>query len=133
MIRILWLLSALLGLIGVVCGALGSHYLKTVAGPAVAESYRTALLFHFFHLLAALAVLVLLTPSRLPSTKPTLLACLSCWLGGILFFSGTIFVKALFGLPLPGFLTQIGGVSFMLGWLALAWFAFQLPVENGSK
>jgi len=43
---------------------------------------------------------------------------------GILIFSGSLYALALSGVTMLGAITPIGGVAFLIGWIALAIAAF---------
>ena len=43
-----------------------------------------------------------------------------CFFAGILLFSGSLYVLVLSEIPVLGAITPLGGVSFILGWIALA-------------
>jgi len=80
-------------------------------------SLTTALQYQLFHTLALFCCLVLAktkSPSRL-----LLAACIGFTLG-ILCFSGTIYLKSFFELPLLAKLTPFGGISLALAWFLLA-------------
>lgn len=104
------------GCFSVLFGAWLAH-----AGQELAESTQlslsTALQYQLFHTLALLCCLALAkirAPSRL-----LLASCFGFTLG-ILCFSGTIYLKSFFDLPLLAKLTPFGGISFALAWLLLA-------------
>jgi len=46
---------------------------------------------------------------------------------GILLFSGSLYLLALTGMTALGFITPIGGVAFVAGWILLALAALRLP------
>ena len=140
-------LAGCLGFLAVFLGAFGAHGLKDtkfltekyadlppkiVAGHAIPASYKYAqdfekgVEYHMFHVLAMLAtgVLLLHQPSR----------CLSlaawCFLGGIVLFSGALYVLVIGGprwLGVPwGMVAPIGGTLQLIGWLALTSGAFRM-------
>ncbi len=45
---------------------------------------------------------------------------LNCFLAGTLLFCGGLYVPVLFGGKLPWFLVPIGGLAFIVGWVAVA-------------
>ena len=75
-----------------------------------------ALQYQFFHTLALLLTLVwtLCRP-----TKWLVSAAIS-FVVGILFFSGSLYVKTFFDIAIIGKLAPFGGISLALGWLLLA-------------
>jgi len=105
-----WLtLAALAGFASVAFGAFAAH---GIGDPRAQELLRTGSLYGFVHALATLATGVLTPRARL---APAL------FLAGVLLFSGSLYALALGAPPLVGAITPVGGLSFLAGWLALAW------------
>jgi uncharacterized membrane protein YgdD (TMEM256/DUF423 family) len=109
--------GALLMLLAVILGAFGAHALKAQLTAAQLASYQTGVLYHQLHAMALVLVGIV---ARVTVRTP--------WLGraavlfgiGIALFSGSIYAMT-FGAPRAlGMVAPVGGVSFMLGWLALA-------------
>jgi uncharacterized membrane protein YgdD (TMEM256/DUF423 family) len=111
-----WLsLAALAGLVCVAAGAFAAH---GMTDPRAQELLRTGSVYGFVHVLATFAAAAL-APAGL--RRPGLPAAL--FLGGVLLFSGSLYALA-FGAPRAmGLVTPFGGLSFLAGWLALAWSA----------
>jgi len=84
---------------------------------SVQSSLATALQYQLIHTLALLCCLVL--AKNQPPSRLVISACIGFTLG-ILCFSGTIYLKSFFELPLLAKLTPFGGISFALAWLLLA-------------
>jgi uncharacterized membrane protein YgdD (TMEM256/DUF423 family) len=82
-------------------------------------TFRTAVLYHFLHTLALLAVISL--PDQL--TKPSLChwAAVS-FAAGIVLFSGSLYLLVLTNTPTLGMVTPLGGLAFIAGW-GLLFFA----------
>src|SRR5262245_32712700 len=105
-------IAACLGLLAVALGAFGAHGLS-----ATLERYDTvgiwekAVLYHFVH------VMVMLFLAR---TKPWQAGPWICFTGGILIFSGSLYVLAATNTRWLGAITPFGGLSFLAGWLWLA-------------
>lgn len=116
------LVAALLGAVGVGLGAFGAHGLKERLGAAGLETWHTAVTYHLTHTLALLAVAVWLRSATPPSTLPLGIAGW-CFAAGVLAFSGSLYVLALGGPRLFGPVTPLGGLFFLIGWVALAWAA----------
>ena len=116
--RLLWILLSLFGLAAVALGAYGSHAAAFADAHAQAV-FETGLRYHFAHLpglgLAALA------GSFAPDAARRAGIAGGLFLAGILFFCGSLYLKALdlADITLP--LAPTGGVLLMVGWLALAW------------
>lgn len=107
------LLAAVNGLLAVVFAAYAAHGL---AGEArLAPLVDRASQMQMVHALALLAI------DRLAAGGGRLARLAGClFLGGIVLFSGSLYVKALAGPVLPGLLTPAGGIAFLLGWAVLA-------------
>lgn len=122
--RLIIQLAALLGALSVGIGAFAAHGLRKMLEAAGRfETFETAVRYQFFHTLALLAVGVLwyLKPElRSLGTVGWL------WLGGILVFSGSLYVLCLTGITKLGAVTPIGGVLFIAGWIVLLLAARQL-------
>lgn len=122
--RLIIQLAALLGALSVGIGAFAAHGLrKTLEAAGRFETFETAVRYQFFHTLALLTVGVLwyLKPElRSLGTVAWL------WLGGILIFSGSLYVLCLTGITKLGAVTPIGGVLFIAGWIVLLLAARQL-------
>jgi uncharacterized membrane protein YgdD (TMEM256/DUF423 family) len=111
--------SILLAL-AVVLGAFGAHGLRDRLDAYHMGVYEKAAFYHFIHALGLLIV------SFLPKTG-TFSEFATNWvcgllLAGIVIFSGSLYLLAVTGNPMLGAITPIGGVSFIAGWLVLAWF-----------
>lgn len=108
-------LSAILGFLAVALGAFGAHGLKEVLSQhGTTAIWEKAVFYHFIHTMM-LFVLALRRP--VPS-GPWL-----SFLAGILIFSGSLYLLAVTNLKWLGAITPIGGLSFLAGWLWLAWAA----------
>ena len=103
--------SAALAMLGVALGAFGAHSLKDVlaASPHGADTWKTAALYHLLHAVAMYVLAV--TRARL---------C-AWWLfaGGILCFSGSLYLLATLRWSWLGPVTPLGGVLFIAGWAVL--------------
>ena len=110
--------TALLGACAVALGAFGAHGLKgLLAENKTAEVWHTAVFYHFIHVAAMLVVALREDVLRR--------AAWHFFLAGILIFSGSLYLLAITNIRWLGAITPLGGVSFILGWLALA-----LPVRK---
>ncbi|MDU0372393.1 DUF423 domain-containing protein [Hymenobacter endophyticus] len=122
--RLVLQLAALLGALSVGIGAFAAHGLrKMLTASGRFETFETAVRYQFYHALALLAVGILwyLKPElRSLGTVAWL------WLGGILVFSGSLYVLCLTGVTKLGAVTPIGGVLFIAGWIVLLLAARQL-------
>ncbi len=99
-----------------VLGALGAHALSSRLSADRLQVFDTAVRYHFFHALGLLAIG--LTMRTGDSTLARLAAALV--IAGILLFSGSLYALT-FGAPRAiGFLTPIGGVALIAGWIVFA-------------
>ncbi len=111
-----------MGALGVVLGAFGAHWLAERLPLQQLSSYKTGVLYHFIHVIAALSVLNI--ASR--KTNNGLTWSVLLFLAGIVLFSGSIYLlstREILGLTyykLLGPLTPIGGVLFIAGWVNAA-------------
>jgi len=106
-------IAALFGFFAVALGAFGAHALKGILEHNQTTAiWEKAVFYHFVHTIM-LFVLALHWPRfRWPWVA---------FLGGILVFSGSLYLLALTNLRWLGAITPIGGVGFIIGWL---WLAF---------
>lgn len=118
--NILFTITSVLGMLAVVLGAFGAHGLKPHLDAYQMAIYEKAVFYQFIHVLAALATLILYSSSG----KKALLYASLCFLVGILFFSGSLYllaVKDLLSIPTTfiGPITPVGGLFFIIGWGAI--------------
>ena len=112
--------TAVLGAIGVILGALGSHWMKTKVGPELLDAYKTGVLYHMIHVMAMFFCLILGDINKLE--KPVAVARFFAL--GIILFSGSLYIMAFaqaFGgsARFIGPVTPIGEVAFIVGWIYL--------------
>ena len=109
-------LGALFGAGGVALGAFGAHALKARLVADQLALWSTATQYLFWHALGVLAVG--LAAVSLPEST-WLRAAGALLTGGILLFSGSLYLLA-FGAPKAlGAVTPFGGLAFIAGWAAL--------------
>ena len=113
-------------MLAVVLGAFGAHGLKESISPADLATFEIGVRYQFYHAFALLAVGLLLYLRR------TSLLPWAAWLflGGILLFSGSLYVLALSELlgidaAWAGPVTPLGGLLFIAGWACLLLSTFQ--------
>lgn len=100
--------SALVGLLAVALGAFGAHGIKALlAQNGTADIWEKAAFYHFIH-----AVMLFVLAER----KPFQAGPWWCFLVGIFFFSGSLYLLAATNVLWLGAITPLGGVSFLIGW-----------------
>ena len=98
-------------------GAFGAHIVQDILTPDRFEVYQTAVQYHFYHALGLLilgAVISQWGESKWMSRSAT------CLIGGILIFSGSLYILTLTDTAWLGMITPVGGVFFILGWVFFA-------------
>ena len=109
--------ASLLMAAAVALGALGAHALSARLGPDALAIWRTAVTYHAWHALALLAVGVLQRAA--PARRGVTLAA-TLFAAGIVLFSGSLYLLALGAPRAWGYVTPVGGVAFVAGWVVLA-------------
>lgn len=112
-------LAGISGALAVGLGAFGAHGLEPLLiKNGRLDTFETAVSYHFYHTLGLLGLGILALIK--PDWKGLSLAAWGMFLG-ILIFSGSLYILSLTGITWLGAITPIGGVGFILGWLALAY------------
>ncbi len=107
----------LLGL-AVIFGAFGAHALRGRLDAYSQAVYERAVFYHYVHALGLLIVPLLARVGWI-SDSVAFWVCVLL-LAGILLFSGSLYALAMTGVRMLGAITPLGGVSFILAWLLLA-------------
>jgi uncharacterized membrane protein YgdD (TMEM256/DUF423 family) len=117
--RVFLVLAAVSGMLAVAAGAFGAHALRERMSAELLVTFQTAATYQMYHALALLGVGILL--GRF-STDGSAWLTAAGWLfvAGTLLFSGSLYALALTETRWLGAITPLGGVAFLLGWLALA-------------
>jgi uncharacterized membrane protein YgdD (TMEM256/DUF423 family) len=113
--------GALMGAVGVGLGAFGAHGLRGRLSPEMLAVFETGVRYHMYHALAILAVATLMP--RLDGARAALIAGWS-FTTGIVLFSGSLYALAITGVTTLGAITPLGGLAFLIGWIALAVASF---------
>lgn len=116
-------LGGVCGFLAVVAGSFGAHGLKGRVTPDSLAVFETAAKYQMYHGLALLAVGLLGQQGALPGLT------LAGWsfLIGVVLFSGSLYALTLTGAKWFGAITPLGGVAFLVGWIALAVAAWRSP------
>jgi len=119
----LWLaIAAVNGGLAVAMGAFAAHGLQGRLDPHALSVFETGARYHMYHALAL--GLTAFAMRGAAATAATVAS--SFFLGGILLFSGSLYLLALTGLRGFAFVTPVGGVCFLVGWGSLALAAMRL-------
>lgn len=114
------LMASLFGLLAVGLGAFGAHALKaTLTANNRLDTYELAVRYHFYHTLALLAIAILI--ERFPGMN----AAAYCLAAGIVLFSGSLYVMAIFNTTKVALVTPVGGLFFMAGWTLMLYAALR--------
>ena len=119
--KIFIMLGALAGFSGVAFGAFGAHALKAKLSAEMLTIFNTGVQYHLVHALALLGAAFAI--DKFPQGH----AHIAGWAFtfGIVVFSGSLYALAISGVRILGAITPIGGVAFLIGWLALFWTGFK--------
>jgi uncharacterized membrane protein YgdD (TMEM256/DUF423 family) len=117
--RLLYIGAAAAGFLGVALGAFAAHALKTTLTPDMLAVFETGVRYQMYH---AFALFAAAWGSGRWQTRPFSIAG-GLFAGGIVIFSGSLYLLAFTGLRWPGAITPLGGLAFLAGWLCLAWGA----------
>ena len=110
-------IASILGVITIILGAFGAHALKDKLDPDAMQSFETGVRYMMYHVLA---LLFINTTSVLNEKSKKQISIL--FFAGILFFSGSIFAITLelVSAKKIWFITPIGGLLLILGWVIAA-------------
>lgn len=118
--------AGVLGLISVIMGAMGDHAFSLT--PAQAESFDTAVRYNMIYALLSAAIAL-----SDPAGKRRLAGML--FAGGAALFAGSIYLSLATGIPTLTYLTPLGGLTLMAGWVVLILSAFaraDRPDQDGA-
>jgi uncharacterized membrane protein YgdD (TMEM256/DUF423 family) len=119
MIRAWLTAAAISGFLSVAAGAVGAHL---SAGDRAAGLLRTGALYGMVHAAALVGVAAMAEFRGRPTRG--LIAAGCCFAGGTILFSLSLFGLALTGIEWLGLVTPFGGVGLLVGWAAVALYAF---------
>ena len=118
--------AGILGAIGVIVGAFGAHFLKERIDITHIATLNTGVLYLFIHTLGIMGVSLL--GKRDPDSR-LLKSVVVLFLTGAGLFSGSLFLIATqdltaFPVRYIGFITPLGGLCFIAGWVSLMIYGF---------
>ena len=111
------ILGSVNGFLAVALGAFGAHGLtQTLQANDRVATWETAVSYQMYHALALFVVAWIASETATPLTQ----AAGGCLMGGIVIFSGSLYVLSITNITRLGAITPIGGVLFLIGWVLLA-------------
>ena len=116
-------IAAILGGLAVAAGAIGAHALGDAVSADAKRIFSTGQHYHALHALALFGVGIVLLQSegrRARFSTWFLQVAALAFLIGIVCFSGGIYVQVAQGLSSGAGIVPLGGISFMVGWAAVA-------------
>jgi len=112
--------GAILLALAVILGAFGAHGLRGRLDAYSMGVYEKAVFYQFVHSLGILIVSILPKTGTFSGLSATTVC--TFLLGGVVIFSGSLYLLAVTGNRMLGAITPIGGVCFIVGWVLLAWY-----------
>lgn len=110
-------MGAISGALSVMLGAFGAHALKaTLEASGRLETYETAVKYQMYHSVLLVVLGVLMTQFQHKFFD----YAAYCLAGGILIFSGSLYILCATGISKLGAITPIGGLLLIAGWILLA-------------
>lgn len=108
--------GALNAFLAVAMGAFAAHKLKAILSVHYLSVFHTAADYQFYHALGLIltGIIYQQRASRHTARAGWLM------LGGIILFSGSLYILALSGIKSLGMITPLGGLCFLSAWLMLA-------------
>ncbi len=107
------ILAAIFGALGVAIGAFGTHGLEaTLTANNRTDTFETGTLYHLVHAVVLFGIAILVRDKR----SPLLIYAGYAFVAGIIVFSGSLYVLAVFDLGFMGAIAPLGGTAFIIGW-----------------
>lgn len=118
---------SLLGVLAIALGAFGAHALKEVLTPQELASFETGVRYQMYHVIVLLFVTIFEGFTIAQKNKISLVFLL-----GIFLFSGSIYVIHLTSVTAKQiwFVTPLGGVTLLLGWILMIVIFLKKAVKN---
>lgn len=125
MTRFFLAVASILAGLAVAGGAFASHALRERLSDRALEIWETATRYQMYHALALMLIAILLTR---PDNFTSMLLNIAGWafIGGILLFSGSLYILSLSQIKWLGAITPFGGIAFLVGWTCLTLAASNL-------
>lgn len=124
-------IAAFIMFLAIASGAFGAHGLEAVFTAKQMDVWHKATHYLVIHGLAIFMVSVLL---RLFAEQSRYwIGAAWSFLVGVILFSGSLMLWALSGMKWLVFLTPVGGILFLIGWLWVFWGARKLVTQSDQK
>lgn len=120
-------LSAILGALSIVAGAVREHIIGLSEAMEAYEILHTGIRYHQLH---SVVLLILGLYSLSQGHSRCLAVSAALFAAGILLFSGSLYATILLNMPALAFLTPLGGICFIAGWFSLAFIQRHPKLEN---
>lgn len=122
--------AGILGLLSVVIGAFAAHGLKPLISAESITTFETGVRYQMYH---ALVLLFVGSTNLIASNKKSIIYYFV--LAGVILFSGSIYGLATnvltdFDFKTIGFVTPIGGLLMIIGWVIMILSFFKLKNDN---
>ncbi|MDF0707239.1 DUF423 domain-containing protein [Flagellimonas okinawensis] len=119
--RTILLIGTVIGMLAIVLGAFGAHGLEKLVDMEAVDTFETGVRYQMYH--AFFLLFLGMWGGMEAKTKRTVFILV---LTGVVLFSFSIYLLALnsltsFDFKIIGFLTPIGGVFMILGWIFLGY------------
>lgn len=121
--------AAFLTAITIGLGAFGAHGLKNLVEPQAINTFETGVRYQMYHCIGLL-ILGMMVSIPLKTKR----AIFWLFVVGMIFFSGSIYLLSLnailpFNAAKIGFITPIGGLLFIVGWVWWGYAMVKLKIE----
>ncbi len=114
--ELMMITSGIFGALAVILGAFAAHGLKKKLSVDMQSVFKTGVEYQFYHSFA-LALLGLSQIALGVDQSQYLSWAFTCFVIGIVFFSGSLYLLALTEKKIFGPITPIGGLFLILGWV----------------
>src|SRR5262249_33396053 len=133
---ILLALAGIYGATAVALGAWAAHGLEAAFGARATALVETAVRYQLWHALAMVGARALSRSARgdgAPDGSVWLARAAQLFAAGVILFCGALYALAFGGPRWLGMVAPVGGLAFIVGWLALAWGAVKVFREPSSR
>lgn len=127
--RLFILLGSVNAALAVILGAFGAHMLKARLSPEMLNVYQVGSHYHFYHAIGMLVVGLL--AAQIHNDAAVQLSGF-LMLGGIVLFSGSLYLLAVTGLTWLGAVAPLGGLAFIAAWVVLAVAVLRATTSTGA-